>query len=86
MQPLFQFRQEPFLFKQFGDDTVEDGLIVDQGGPAMVDLSGVEVPTLTDWGMILFLLLAGLASVVYLRRKSVRAKNSISLVTKRAGE
>jgi len=29
----------------------------------------VSIPTLTEWGMIIFMILAGLGSVYYLRRQ-----------------
>ena len=49
-----------------GDDTGVDGVIVDQGGPAV---GNIPVPTMSEWGMIVFLVIAGLGSVCYLRRK-----------------
>ncbi|HAM52197.1 MAG TPA: hypothetical protein DCP92_16455 [Nitrospiraceae bacterium] len=30
---------------------------------------GIAIPTLSDWGLIIFMVLAGLASVYYLRRQ-----------------
>lgn len=52
-----------------GDDTdANDGNIVDQGGPGLPPLTAATVPTLTEWGMILFMLFAGAGSVFYLRR------------------
>jgi hypothetical protein len=47
-----------------GDDTGVDGVIVDDGGPALP-----SVPAITEWGMIIFIALAGLAAVNYLRRQ-----------------
>ena len=48
---------------QFGDDTGVDGVIVDQGGPGE-PVAAALVPTMTEWGiMILVLLLA--ATAVY---------------------
>ena len=50
-----------------GDDTdASDGNIVDQGGPGT---PLATVPTLTEWGMIFFMALAGLGSVYYIRRR-----------------
>ncbi|HWR57641.1 MAG TPA: choice-of-anchor U domain-containing protein [Thermodesulfovibrionales bacterium] len=49
-----------------GDDAVETSLIVDQGGPGQPD---VATPTMTEWGMIIFAVLAGLGSVYFLRRQ-----------------
>lgn len=50
-----------------GDDVVGiiDGLIVDQGGPARIP----TVPTMNEWGMIIFMVLAGLGSLNYLKRR-----------------
>jgi hypothetical protein len=49
------------------DDLTENQVIVDQGGPGQ---GGVAVPTMTEWGIIIFILLAGVGSVYYLRRQS----------------
>jgi hypothetical protein len=49
-----------------GDDTGEDGIIVDQGGPAQLPPA---VPTMNEWGMIIFIALAGMGSVYYMRRQ-----------------
>jgi hypothetical protein len=55
-----------FVDGQRGDDDISDnGTIVDQGGPGQN-----EIPTMTEWGMIIFLVLAGLGSVFYMRRKA----------------
>jgi hypothetical protein len=55
---------------QLGDDTGIDGVIVDQGGPGQPNGNGaVAVPTMSEWGMILFMALAGLSSAYYLRRQ-----------------
>jgi hypothetical protein len=50
-----------------GDDTVVDGVIIDQGGAGQPGAS-VAVPTMTEWGMIIFMMLAGLGAIYYLRR------------------
>ncbi len=49
-----------------GDDTAVDGVIVDQGGPGQ---QATSVPTMNEWGMIIFIILAGLGAVYYLRRQ-----------------
>ena len=54
---------------QLGDDTDEDGMIVDSGGPGQQGNDPVSVPTMTEWGMILFMALAGIGSVYFLRRQ-----------------
>ncbi len=53
-----------------GDDIVGivDRQIVDQGGPVRVP----SVPTINEWGMIMFMVLAGLGSLYYLKRKRIR--------------
>jgi len=53
-----------------GDDTAGgDNMIVDEGGPGQPQQQGaVPIPTLTEWGMIIFMLLAALGSIRYLRR------------------
>ncbi len=57
---------------QLGDDTGVDGIIVDQGGVAQPAGKGpVDVPTMTEWGMIVFMVLAGLGAVRYLRKTGV---------------
>jgi hypothetical protein len=48
------------------DDLTENQVIVDQGGPGQ---GGVAVPTMSEWGIIIFILLAGVGSVYYLRRQ-----------------
>lgn len=46
-----------------GDDDLQaNGVIVDQGGPA-VGNSAVAVPTMNEWGLIIFMWLAGLGSM-----------------------
>ena len=56
-----------FVDGQRGDDDLTpDAVIRDQGGSA----NGVaNVPTMNEWGMIIFMVLAGLGSVYYLRRQ-----------------
>jgi len=56
-----------FVDGQRGDDDLTlDAVIRDQGGSA----NGVaNVPTMNEWGMIIFMALAGLGSVYYLRRQ-----------------
>lgn len=55
-----------------GDDNrIEDFAIFDQIGPANGQHA---VPTMTEWGMLIFLVLAGTASIYYLRRQG-RAKS-----------
>ncbi len=51
---------------QLGDDTGLDGVIVDQGGPGGPPVS---VPTMNEWGMIIFMIFAGLGAFYYLRRQ-----------------
>ena len=52
---------------QLGDDTGVDGIIVDAGGPALSQ--PLPIPAMDEWGMIIFLLLAGLGAIFYLRRQ-----------------
>jgi hypothetical protein len=52
---------------KLGDDTGVDGVIYDQGGIGIP--LPVGVPTMTEWGMIIFIALAGLCSVFYLRKQ-----------------
>ena len=57
---------------QLGDDTAVDGVIVDAGGPAQpAPAQNVSIPTMTEWGSLLFLILAGLASVYFIRKRRV---------------
>jgi hypothetical protein len=57
-----------FVDGQRGDDDLTvNNVIIDQGGPGQGD---VAVPTMTEWGIIIFILLAGVGSVYYLRRQS----------------
>lgn len=54
-----------FVDGQRGDDDITvNELIMDQGGPGQI-----EIPTMTEWGMIVFVLFAGIGSVLYLRRQ-----------------
>jgi len=54
-----------FVDGQRGDDDITvNGQILDQGGPGQT-----EIPTMTEWGMIVFMLFAGIGSVLYLRRQ-----------------
>jgi trimeric autotransporter adhesin len=58
-----------FLDAQRGDDVLTpDGKIVDQGGPGQVNGS-VAVPTMNEWGMMIFMFLAWFGVVYYLRRR-----------------
>lgn len=52
---------------QLGDDTDIDNLIVDQGGPAQP--AAVPIPTLTEWGMMIFLFLIGIVVMIQMRRR-----------------
>ena len=55
---------------ELGDDTDIDGWIVDQGGPGQpAAINSVPVPTMTEWGMMIFMLLVGLFAVIQIRRK-----------------
>jgi hypothetical protein len=55
---------------EVGDDTGLDGIIVDQGGPGQPGNGGtVSIPTINEWGMIIFMALAGLVSIYSLRRR-----------------
>jgi hypothetical protein len=56
-------------------DTASSGtvnLIVDPAGPGQLK-PAVPVPAMNEWGMVIFMLLAGIASVAYLRRRRVKA-------------
>jgi PKD repeat protein len=55
---------------QLGDDTGVDGRIVDQGGPGQGQ-AVMAVPTMTEWGIILFMVLAGTVAVWQMRRLRV---------------
>ena len=50
-----------------GDDTGTDGTIYDQGGPG---LPPAGIPTLNEWGMIIFTLLIALSGIYYRRREN----------------
>ncbi len=52
---------------QLGDDTGVDGSIFDQGGPGQQ--GRVTVPTMNEWGTIVFMVLAGFVAVFYLRKR-----------------
>jgi len=41
----------------------------DCADPGICQLDGQAVPTMTQWGMIIFMVLAGLGAVYYLRRQ-----------------
>lgn len=49
-------------------DTSANSLAVDTVGNAILT-AAAAVPTMTEWGMIIFIVLAGLSSVYYLRRQ-----------------
>jgi hypothetical protein len=54
-----------FVDGQRGDDDIQaNGTIVDQGGQGRMG-----IPTMTEWGMIIFMMFAGLGAVYYLRRQ-----------------
>lgn len=56
-----------FIDGDRGDDDLQlNGTIVDQGGPGRTG-----IPTMNEWGMIIFMALAGVGSVYYLRRKKI---------------
>ena len=55
---------------QLGDDTGVDGFIFDQGGPGQ--RGRVTVPTMNEWGTIVFMVLTGLVALFYLRRRRMR--------------
>jgi hypothetical protein len=60
-----------FVDGQRGDDDLTvNNVIVDQGG---LGRGNSAIPTLTEWGMLIFVLLAGLGAVYFMRRQS-RAK------------
>ncbi len=48
------------------DDMMADGVILDAGGPAQM---ATNVPTMNEWGMIIFMALAGIGSLYYLRKR-----------------
>ncbi|MEW6584759.1 MAG: hypothetical protein AB1442_04000 [Nitrospirota bacterium] len=47
----------------------DDGMVISSFEFSQTAASSVAVPTMTEWGMILFMFIAGLASVYYLRRR-----------------
>ncbi len=50
-----------------GDDTGDDGVIVDQGGPG-IPTASATVPTLSDWGRWMLLLSLGFLAFRHLKR------------------
>ena len=63
-----------FVDGRRGDDNpILDGEIIDQGGPGIVApfVPTATVPTMSEWGMILFALLLLGPAVVRLRRYSL---------------
>ena len=59
-----------FVDGQRGDDDLTaNGVIVDQGGPGQQAEEPVAVPTMSEWGMIISIMLAGLGPIYYLRRR-----------------
>ena len=61
-----------FVDGERGDDDITvNTLVVDQGGPGQQE---ANIPTMTEWGMIIFTIFAGLGAVYYLRRQKT-AKN-----------
>jgi len=54
---------------QLGDDTGVDGRIVDQGGPGQEQTVAVAAPAMTEWGMLVFMVLSGLAAFRQLKRQ-----------------
>ncbi len=59
-----------FIDGQRGDDDLTaNGTIVDQGGGGR----GTPAPAMTEWGMIIFLVLAGIGSIYYIRRKKMES-------------
>ena len=61
-----------FVDGERGDDdmTVND-IILDQGGPGE---DKANIPTMNEWGMIMFVVLAGLGAVYYIRRQKRAAR------------
>jgi hypothetical protein len=53
---------------QLGDDTGDDGLIVDQGGPGS-GVSATAIPTLSEWSMIVLASLLAMGAGLTLRRQ-----------------
>ena len=49
----------------FRHNQAGDGFIMDPGGPARVN----AIPTLTEWGMILSLILLGFTGLIYIRKR-----------------
>jgi len=64
------YAQFVLTVSELGDDT--NGLpIIDQGGPELFDRT--SIPTLSEWGMILFALLLAGTAVVFMRRRNMTA-------------
>ena len=60
-----------FVDGQRGDDDLTaNGVIVDPSGPGQQrQQQQVAVPTMNEWGMIIFMILAGIGAVYYVRRQ-----------------
>ena len=59
---------------QFGDDTgPEDKMIVDQGGPAQQLVVPIPVvvpiPAMTEWGMLIMMILLGTSALHFIRKR-----------------
>jgi hypothetical protein len=65
-QPVPNRAQLWFVDGERGDDDLDstNNTIVDQGGPG-----AGGTPTMSEWGMIIFVVLAGLGSLYYMRKK-----------------
>ena len=50
------------------DDGLANVIIDDQGGPGWPAPPGTPVPTMTEWGMLIFIVLMALVSLFYLKR------------------
>lgn len=62
-----------YTFQAVGSSTTLDFYSTDSGyqGPALDNVRVVEttaIPTMNEWGMIIFIMLAGLGAIYYLRR------------------
>ena len=53
-------------------DGIANGKIVDPGAPANF-LAAHSIPTLNEWGLIIFMTLIGLLSIIYMKRKDIKA-------------
>lgn len=49
-----------------------DGFIIDPGGPARAPQS-ISIPTLSEWGMMVTMLLLGLTGIIYMRKRRLSA-------------